>query len=367
MALMHVNIVIIGIAIFLALMLILIIVNAIKKKDKFNQGTRAANTTRIKKTGLYRQLNVGYIILSVLAFIGFAGSVIFSLILAARPVKTEDVTAEVRQRDIILCMDVSFSLYDLNTQITNSIKEMLGQLDGDRIGINIFNSSSVTYVPLTDDYDYLSEKLDDLNRYFADQKEYMEVYVPMYEHSNIPADRQEACEELEDRLLYFDSGTRFNSEKGSSLIGEGLATALYSFPYLGETDRTRVIIMCTDNELKAYQEEIVNLSKAADYCKKYDVTVFGIFPSEENFYKEDGDDFSTCLAGLTEATEKTGGLCFTNDEQTTSGIVEEIRKHKALAAKTVTTQRTVDLPEIPFIALMICLTVGCLTGVVMQK
>ena len=369
MELMHGKIVAIGTFVLLLILGGLYFLNRIKKKDKFKYGTRAANTSRIRQTAVYRRLSVRYTVLTVLMIVGFAGSVISSLFLAARPHKTDDITSGVKKRDIILCLDVSFSLYDLNLEITDYLKDVVSGLEGDRIGISIFNSSSVTYVPLTDDYDYIILKLDELNDYFAMQKEYMEDIMPIYDAGgNFTEEQQQKCDELEDKLLYFDYGTRYNSDKGSSFIGEGLATALYTFPYLGDSERTRDIIMCTDNQLNAIGSQVVDLNGAAAYCKKNDVTVYGIFPSEEAFYKPDGADYNTCYSEFKAATEKTGGQCYVRtDTQSVSEIVQNIQKQEAKLVNVVTTRQVVDLPRIPFIMMIICLAMGSLAGLVLQK
>ena len=369
MELMHGSIVTIGILVLLLLLAGLFFASKLKKKDKFKNGTKAANTARIRKSGLYKKLSIRYTVLTVLMIAGFSGSIISSFFLAARPYKNDEVTSGVKKRDIILCLDVSFSLYDLNMEITDYLKEMVAGLEGDRIGISIFNSSSVTYVPLTDDYDYIIERLDDLHEYFVLQKEYMEDYEPLLESGETMTEEQDKrCDELRDRLLYFDTGTRYNSQNGSSFIGEGLATALYSFPNLEESERTRAIIMCTDNQLNAIGNEVVNLSTAAGYCKKYDVTVYGIFPSEEMFYKPDGADYSSCLKGFTEAAQKTGGQCYIRtDDRSVSAIVEDIQKQEAKLVNVVTTRQVIDLPQIPFFIMIICLAIGCLAGLVLQK
>ena len=369
MELMHGKIVIIGTLVLLLILGGLFFLSRIKNKEKFKYGTRAANTSRIRQTAMYKKLSLRYRVLTILMIAGFSGSIIASLFLAARPYKTDDTTSGVKKRDIILCLDVSFSLYDLNLEITDYLKDVVSGLEGDRIGISIFNSSSVTYVPLTDDYDFIIMKLDELNEYFAMQKEYMEDIMPIYdEGGNFTDEQQTRCDELEDKLLYFDYGTRYNSANGSSFIGEGLATALYSFPYLGDSDRTRDIIMCTDNQLNAIGPQVVDLKGAAGYCKEHDVTVYGIFPSEEAFYKPDGADYSTCYSEFKAATEKTGGQCYVRDDtQSISSIVQNIQKQEAKLVNVVTTRQVVDLPKTPFIMMIICLAIGSLAGLVLQK
>jgi hypothetical protein len=50
-------------------------------------------------------------------------------------------------------MDVSYSLYELNAELVDSLEDVVAGLDGDRFGVCIYNTSTVLYVPMTDDYD----------------------------------------------------------------------------------------------------------------------------------------------------------------------------------------------------------------------
>ncbi len=369
MELMYKEVVIVGILIVAAALIAVFFLHR-KKKSEFDGGTRAANTARIRNSKLYRSLNLRYRILSAVMLTGIIGGIVSALFLAARPYKTDDVVSGVKKRDIILCLDVSYSLYDLNSEITEYLKGVVAGLEGDRFGINIFNTSSVSYVPLTDDYDYILDRLDELSVYFEMQKEYFENYYLKYDDMTyLPDDEYARYQELSDKLDYFEAGTLYeNWYRGSSLIGEGLGTALYSFPYLGDSERTRVIIMSTDNELNAFVKEVLNLDEASEYCKKNKVTVFGIFPSEEKFYMPEEYDYSSCLAGFKRAVENTGGKFYVRTpSQTVSQIVQDIQKQEAMMVKIVMTRQTIDLPAIPFIIMLLCLAIGCSAGLVLQK
>ncbi len=369
MELMYKEVVIAGCALLVAALLLVFFIHR-KTKTEFEDGVRAANTSRIRNSKLYKSLDIKYRVLTFFLLAGVVGSIVASLFLAARPYRTDDVVSGVKKRDIILNLDVSYSLYDLNTELTEYLKGVVKGLEGDRFGINIFNTSSVTFVPLTDDYDYVVERLDELREYFVLQKEYFENYYLKYDDFSVLNDEQiERYNELTGMLDYFEAGTLYNNwSRGSSLIGEGLGTALYSFPYLGDSERTRVIIMCTDNQLNAFDKEVLNLREAAGYCKKNNVTVFGIFPSEEKFYKPDEMDYSSCLTEFKNAVETTGGKFYVRtDNQPVSEIVQDIQKQEAMLIKVVMTRQAIDLPRIPFIILLICLAFFCTAGLVLQK
>ncbi len=342
-----------------------------KGKDIFSTGTKASNTSLIRSTKLYRSLYIRYNVLRSVLAVGMIGSIVSSLVLVARPYQNQDVYTGVKKRDIIICMDVSYSLYDLNAEITDYLKGVVRGLAGDRIGINIFNTSTVTYVPLTDDYDYVAQKLDDLSDYFVMQKElYTQIYdVYGYDYYLYPDSVKEWHNELRLKLEYYDAGTLLNNDiRGSSLIGEGLGTALYSFPYIGDSERTRVIIMSTDNELNALRNEIMTLDEAAQYCKKNNVTVFGIFPSQENFYQPEVYSYAGCMLDLQKAVEKTGGLLYVRTaDLPVSAIVKDIQKQEVMTVNMVMTRETQDMPQKAFAALFIFLAITCAAGLVLQK
>ncbi len=342
-------------------------------KEKYTHGVKASNTSLIKSSKVYKSLNKQYNVLRAALAIGMVGSILSSLFLVARPYKTQDVYTGVKKRDIIICMDVSYSLYDLNMELVDYLKGVVHGLAGDRIGVNIFNTSTVTYVPMTDDYDYVEMKLGELSNYFVMQKELYEEYYDVYGSylSDYPDDVYEKYMALREKLEYYDAGTlHHNSSKGSSLIGEGLGTALYTFPYLGEKDRTRFIILSTDNELNESwgYKQIMDVNTAAKYCQSNDVTVYGIFPDEEDFYDPEEYSYSACKQELANAMATTGGTLYVRtDDLPVSAIVKDITKKEVITANMVMSRETQDVPRPPFIALIICLAFTCAAGLVLQK
>ena len=366
---MHVWIIFVGIAAIVLTALISLFLNK-KMKDDFGAGVRASNTHRIKSTEIYKSLQRKYRILAGIMVAAIAGCAVSAFFLVARPYKNQDVYTGIKKRDIILCMDVSYSLYDLNSELTEYLKGVVKGLSGDRIGVSIYNTSTVTFVPLTDDYDYVVAKLDELSHYFEMQKELYEEIYANYEYTyEMPDDVEARYYELMEDLDYYDAGTLLNNNiRGSSLIGEGLGTALYSFPYLGDSERTRVIIMSTDNQLNAHAHQIMDLDEAADYCKKNKVTVFGLFPSEENFYQPENYSYTACYREYKQAVEKTGGLLYVRTpDLPVSAIVQDIQKQEVMTVNMIMSRETQDLPRTPFIALLVFLGIICATGVVLQK
>ncbi|MBO4458424.1 MAG: hypothetical protein J5802_11960 [Butyrivibrio sp.] len=354
------------------IVVVCLILHSYQKKNAFEYtgGLRAANTQRIRSSQLYRALFKRYQILRTVLIIGLIGSMLAGVVLISRPYKTQDVVNGVKKRDIIICLDVSYSLYELNSEITEYLTGVVAGLEGDRIGVSIFNTSSVTYVPLTDDYDYVIQKLKELDEYFALQKEMQEEFYDKFDtYYDMTESELERFDELSEELAYYEVGTLYRADtRGSSLIGEGLGSALYSFPYIGESDRTRVIIMCTDNELNDYYPQIMDLSEASDACKNNKVTVFGIFPSEDKFYMPEEYSYERCSSEFKRAVEDTGGKFYVRtNAHPVSEIVQDIQKQEAMMVKVVSSREEVDVPGAAFIVLLLCLSVFCGAGLVLQK
>jgi len=357
MELMYPNVIKIGIPVLAALVLILHIIPAPRRKE-YAGGVRTGAASLVNSLPVFRKVYRRGRVLSFFYELFIIGAVVSTLFLIARPYKTEKLKIGVQKRDIFLCMDVSYSLYQLNYELTDYLEEVVKQLKGDRFGITIFNTSSVVFVPMTDDYSYVVTRLEELKEYFTLQKEYREM---VGEGEWITFDTQEewdAYYELDDQLAYIEAGTLVNNDyRGSSLIGEGLASCLVSFPSIGDESRTRVIIFATDNADASEVQEIPDLAGASELCRKNDVTVFAIFPSDDaHYYLYNDADYEGFENDLRAAVNNTGGELYEQSaEDTVSSIVEEIRDHEAMSVDDIITEIQTDTPEKPMMALFICI------------
>lgn len=293
-------------------------------------------------------------ILNVIGVAGISLSLIASAYLMGRPSYTEETTTGVQRRDIFLCLDISFSLYELNYDFVSNLKNVVKGLDGDRIGISIFNTSSVLFMPLTDDTEFACEKLDELGEFFKEQKRYMELYEMYYDEMS--EEEIDEYYDLVNKITEFQTGVLVDSETlGSSLIGEGLATCLYDFPSLEDAERTRIILMVTDNAEYAMRKPLVELPEAADLCAKNDVVLFSIFPPEDIFTEANyGYSFDTVSKELKDSSLKTGGAFYiVDDDFDTKGIISQIQSHEAMQVDEITETRTYDMPNTPFVFIII--------------
>lgn len=310
-----------------ALVLLLLLLVHPRRKDNYKGGKKIMGMAYIEHEPYFKKKIIAYRILCTLLIVSCIGAIAASFLLAARPYKKVVTEKETYSRDIILCLDISYSVDELNLELIKNLKDTVSNLKGERFGIVIFNSSAVLLSPLTDDYDYIIDTLDQL-------KESIDCRLSTNTYDT-----------FDDNWLYLNSyitdGTLIGSEeRGSSLIGDGLATSVYDFPDL-EEERTRIIIFSTDNDLEG--TPIVTLSQAANICKENHVVVYGIGTnqmSEEN-KKE-----------MEAAVTKTGGTLYLQEESgTVKHIVEEIEKEGRNLVKGKTEIQEVELPKIPMVIL----------------
>ncbi len=331
-----------------------------RKATIYEDGIKVANTAWLKELPEFRSARTKYRIISSLIKISLVTALISSLFLAARPYRTSSINSGIKKRDIFLCLDVSYSIYDLNYAIVDQLKEVVSSMEGDRFGISIFNTTTVLYVPLTDDYDFIIDKLDELKEYFILQKEYWETFK---DYTYIPESMYDEYTEMNMKLRTMDAGTLVNNYyKGSSLIGEGLASCLYSFPYINDESRTRIIILSTDNAQMEAKKPIVELDEACQICQKHDVHLFGIFPDKDTYDKDSIKDYDINLNNFKSSINNADGVVYEQSKSlTVKDIVKNIEKHEAMTIKEVSTTKTIDQPSLFVIILATSLIIFLLS------
>ncbi len=287
-----------------------------KKTKKYEYGKKVANTSFLEKNEYYQKKLKQYKRLLLLLKATFIVSMIASLILIARPASVKVLHPEEFNRDILLCLDVSGSVSELDYELVGNFKETVKGLKGERIGVSLFDSSSVTLLPLTDDYDYVLEVLDVLQKSFDTDAEYSDLDEQLY------------------YAIYALIGT--GEGNGSSLIGDGLGSCVFNFSDL-ETERTRIILLATDNSLAG--DPLLSLEEAAAISKKYNVIVYGI--ATDTASDRDKKEFQS-------AVELTGGKLYDSKRSTTKDIVEDINKTSKSLYKGKTQTVKTDIPTLPF-------------------
>lgn len=301
-----------------ALIVVLFFLFSIKKRT-YKSGIKAANLDLLKDDPYFKRKLYMYYALRGLFLAAIVGVVMASFVLLARPYHVNKTKEQRYSRDIIICLDVSTSVNDLNVKLTKELQDTVRGLTGERVGIVIFNTSPVLLAPLTDDYDYIIDQLNNIREAIKATDASM--------HSS-----------LSDRWLYWNSflfgGTLVgNEERGSSLIGDGLLGAMFNFSRK-DKDRTKIVIFATDND--PYGTGFVTLPEAAELCKKNNVVVYGIGTKE--MVSWDMEEMRACM-------EKTGGKFYLEEDSSTfSRIVEDIESQSASLVEGRTIIREVDDP-----------------------
>lgn len=299
-----------------------------KKKRIKKESFKIANTIFVKNTTYFKKIFKNYQNYKTLLYISFIFAIISAILLVSRIQITETHNLNEYKRDIMLCMDVSGSVDQLNIEIIENLKTTVNSLKGERFGISMFNTTSVLVAPLTDDYEYIIKSLDEIEKSIkANNGRY---YITHYDDDYYYIKN------------YIYTGTiEGHEERGSSLIGDGLASCVYSFPKI-EEDRSRFIIFTTDNVLEG--TPIVTFDKAAEISKKRNIPVYGI--GTKKMTNEN-------IIEMKRAITKTGGTFYQHSNQAVNGIVKDIEKSsKSLTNSKIETKET-DQPTLPFIMLVL--------------
>lgn len=327
------------IAIISILAIIVVIFIKPNKKQEYIDGKKVANTKYIKETEYYKSKIRKYKIISTTLTLLSIACIVISSILSSRIITVKTRSDEKYNRDILIGLDISTSECKVNLEFAKKMRKALKNLEGDRIGIVIFNTSPVVYCPLTDDYDYIDECL----KTVEEQSKIVSDNNGMLPFS-IDKEGQESRE-------FWSGGVLANNEeKGSSLVGDGLAGTVFSFPDLKENkDRTRILLFATDNAVEG--TETVSLDDACGLCKKYGINFYAYCPSVEmNKYtsKEKIQKYKNSVE------EYGGGEFYTGDlEKATNEIVEKIKSTKTSYMKTSKKKIITDHPENVFIYIVI--------------
>lgn len=220
--------------------------------------------------------------------------VLSGVLAVARPAEQSNIRPEQSNRDIVLCLDVSGSMIDTDAKLVEVFNKLAQDFHGERLGMVIFDSSAVQVFPLTDDYDFIKEQL---------------------------ADASNSLQKQSNSTGFFE-GTY--SGKGSSLIGDGLANCVNSFPKLSSEVRSRSIILATDNLVAG--RPLFSVPEAAALASKNSIRIYGINPNGPQASS------SRVKAGelLREAVRSTGGEYYVlGDENAASEIVEKVQATEA--------------------------------------
>jgi len=275
-----------------------------------------AHTSTVKKLPAYRKAARQYRIMLIAAAASFVISVFSFTAVIARPFSRQVYNSQNENRDIILCLDVSGSMRKYQKDILKTLSDIASKMHGQRIGITIFDGVPANLFPPSDDYDALAELIDEL----SDEEKF-----GTYNYSVLGS--------------------------ASSLIGDGVMGCINSFDKLEDEERSKTIIVATDNYAGP---ETVDINQAARYAKRYGIVFYGI---SINGYK------SRNQALFQNAVELTGGAFYDvadaseKDANAANSIVHNIFDQEAAKVAGADEIITRDSPELALIIATISFTV----------
>jgi Ca-activated chloride channel homolog len=292
-------------------------------------GLPVANTRRFTSLPLYQQLVRRYKRYVALLTGLVAIALTSAMTLSARPATVTVNQPELRNRDIMLCLDVSGSMVEDDAKIAGTFARLADSFKGERIGLTIFDSSAVVIFPLTDDYSFIKARLQALQKSLTSQ------------------DFSSSGDE-------FDIWNGTTEGDGSSLIGDGLASCALRFDAQA-AKRSRSIILATDNGLAGHP--IVTLNEAAALAKQKGIRVYGLNPgdfSSSNWVDAVADEYRKAML-LTG-----GGYYKFTDPSAIPDLITQIQKQEATRFKGAPQLVQRDKPQ--WVAIVALLTVAGIIG-----
>jgi hypothetical protein len=204
-----------------------------------------------------------------IAFALLTLAIISSVALIGRPSTVNSEDEQSNTRDIVLCLDVSGSTLPYDREIISTYLDLVSQFQGERIGLSIFNSTSRTVFPLTDDYSLVTKQLSSAK----------EILGGVQSQDDIDKMSDKQYQQISDWL----DGTQ-NIKDQTSLIGDGLVSCAAMLPGFGyssstqnsnSTQRSASIVLATDNVVSGTPQ--YTLQQALDLAKNAQISVDGIF------------------------------------------------------------------------------------------
>lgn len=207
-----------------------------------------AHAARLRRLPRYRRLVRRRLLLgtatSVAALLAISGA----LVLAGRVQERQVTEQSDRTRDIVLCLDSSGSMAQVDASVLREFSSIVRGLRGERVGLTIWSGSAITVFPLTDDYRFVLEQLRAAEQAFGSGSVYSDAYGQ------------------------FTAGTITDYDVQSQ-IGDGLASCVQRFDRR-EEDRSRAIVLASDNE--PIGQGVFPLSDAAALAASKGIVVHGI-------------------------------------------------------------------------------------------
>ena len=273
-----------------------------------------------------RQRRFLHAALGVLIVVGL----VCSSMIAGRPVDRSVRSNALASRDIVLCLDVSTSMLDTDVEILDTFTKMLDTFEGERVALVVWNTTAQTMVPLTDDYDLLQSQFEEA----ASALDFNPTYA----------------NPMSSKYITTFGGTLLNEVRASSLIGDGLASCSLAFDTNKVEDRSRSIVLASDNQaVDPEHQQVYSLAEAADLASQENIRLFSLFGSDPTTVdpKLSGMTLDQARQDLRTVTEDHGGFFYeVDDPKAVDGIVKELEADQATVLEGDTEVRITDKPQV---------------------
>lgn len=270
-------------------------------------------------------------VLSRIAVALLTVSLALSIALIARPSVVDQGEERASSRDIVLCLDVSGSTLPYDRQVIDTYTDLVSHFQGERIALSIFNSTSRTVFPLTDDYALVTTQL----------KSASAILRKVQSQNDIDKMSNKDYQKISDWL----DGTQ-NRRDSTSLIGDGLvscAAMLPGFDYgAGQSTtsnqrRASSIVLATDNVVSG--TPTYSLQQALDLTQRAKITVDGLFSGPK---QSDSDDATVQMRN---EIESHGGAFHTQTAtNSVDDLVRDIERRKDVENQRYHQTAIVDAP-----------------------
>jgi Ca-activated chloride channel homolog len=246
--------------------------------------------------------------LSLAALIACAGAIV----LAGRIQERQVLQQTDRTRDIMLCLDASGSMAEVDAEVLREFRKIVAGLAGERIGLTIWSGAAINVFPLTDDYAFVQEQLEEAEDAFGAGGVYTDQYA------------------------LFTAGTVVDWQVQSQL-GDGLASCVQRFDRKDE-ERSRAIVLASDNE--PIGTGIFTVPEAAKLARDEGVVVHGIAAPMTAERPAAAREFE-------EAVTSTGGtFALLGTDGSTAAVVEAIGDLQAREIERPPLVQVLDRPRL---------------------
>ncbi len=298
----------------LALLVVALLVCWALRRGRSSVGAASyvAHAARLRSLPRYqalvrRQVAVGAC-LSVAALVACAGAIV----LGGRIQERQTLVQDDRTRDIILCLDASGSMAEVDAEVLREFATIVRGLRGERIGLTIWSGVAITIFPLTDDYEFALEQLAEAEKAFGAGGIYTDEYA------------------------VYTAGTVIDWEVQSQL-GDGMASCVQRFDHRDE-DRSRAIVLASDNE--PIGEGIYDLDGAAELARDEDVVVHGIAAPMTA-------QRPSAARAFEEAVTSTGGtFSLLGEDGSAAGVIDAIGELEAKEIERPPVVQVLDRPAL---------------------